>query len=80
MPFSAKSNFSPKTYLAIQCAAQYGSKNGKKFPNYDPLDNVSSGSQYTLMHRIYPKEQLIPTAHWERIVEYVSENAPKALV
>ena len=53
---------------------------GIKSPNYNPLDNVSSGPQYALMRKVYPEEQTIPTEHWERIVEYVSDKAPENLV
>ena len=70
----------PKSIWLSSVLPNMGARMGIKSPNYDPLDNVSSGSQYALMHRIYPKEQLIPTEHWERIVEYVSENAPETLV
>ncbi|NCG30646.1 MAG: hypothetical protein GWP27_09300 [Bacteroidetes bacterium] len=32
------------------------------------------------MRKVYPEEQTIPTEHWERIVEYVSDKAPENLV
>ena len=57
-----------------------GARMGVKIEGDDRISNRRSDLQYAVESRFYPEEQLIPMGHWEKILAYVSENAPKELL
>ncbi len=57
-----------------------GTRMGVKIEGDDRISNRRSDLQYAVESRFYPEEQLIPMGHWEKILAYVSENAPKELL